>query len=88
MVRLPCVVAAFVGANAAVSEHQANPIRKVVTLLQQMQNKVAAEGKKKEEIYDKFMCYCNNADELLGAAIAEAEKKIRWLVHPLKKTRR
>jgi len=78
MVRLPCVVAAFVGANAnsAVSEHQANPIRKVVTLLQQMQNKVAAEGKKKEEIYDKFMCYCNNADELLGAAIAEAEKKI------------
>jgi len=78
MVRLPCVVAVFVSANAnsAVSEHQANPIRKVVTLLQQMQNKVAAEGKKKEEIYDKFMCYCNNADELLGAAIAEAEKKI------------
>jgi len=76
MVRLPCVVAAFVGANAAVSEHQVNPIRKVVTLLQQMQNKVAAEGKKKQEIYDKFMCYCNNADELLGAAVAEAEKKI------------
>jgi len=76
MVRLPCIVAALAGANAAVTEHQVNPIRKVVTLLQQMQNKVAAEGKKKEEIYDKFMCYCGNADELLGAAIAEAEKKV------------
>jgi len=72
---LPCVVAVLAGANAAVTEHQVNPIRKVVTLLQQMQNKVAADGKKKEAIFDKFMCYCNNADELLGAAIAEAEKK-------------
>jgi len=76
MVRLPCVVAVLAGANAAVTEHQVNPIRKVVTLLQQMQNKVAADGKKKEVIYDKFMCYCNNADELLGAAVAEADKKI------------
>jgi len=75
MVRLPCVVAVLAGANAAVTEHQVNPIRKVVTLLQQMQNKVAADGKKKEAIFDKFMCYCNNADELLGAAISAAETK-------------
>ena len=76
MVRLPCVVAALAGASASVTEHQANPIRKVVTLLQQMQNKVAAEGKKKEAIFDKFMCYCNNADELLGAAVQAADTKI------------
>jgi len=76
MVRLPCVVAALAGASASVTEHQANPIRKVVTLLQQMQNKVAAEGKKKEAIFDKFMCYCNNADVLLGAAVQAADTKI------------
>jgi len=66
-----------VGASEA--EHRANPIRKVVTMLQMMQNKVSAEGKKKQEIFDKFMCYCNNADTLLGGAITAAENKIPML---------
>jgi len=76
------VVAAAVGqASAAENEaqHKVNPIRRVVTMLQQMQNKVTAEGVKKEAIYDKFMCYCKNADDTLGAAIAEAERKIPLL---------
>jgi septal ring factor EnvC (AmiA/AmiB activator) len=66
-------------ANAAEMEHRANPIRKVVTMLQMMQNKVEAEGKKAEEIYDKFMCYCDNADTLLAGAITAAENKIPQL---------
>merc|ERR1719162_2457821 len=48
-------------------------------MLQMMQNKVSAQGKKAEEIYDKFMCYCNNADTLLGGAITAAENKIPML---------
>jgi peptidoglycan hydrolase CwlO-like protein len=66
-------------ADAAEMEHRANPIRKVVTMLQMMQNKVTAEGKKAEEIYDKFMCYCDNADTLLAGAIETAENKIPQL---------
>jgi len=65
--------------GASEVEHRANPIRKVVTMLQMMQNKVSAEGKKKQEIFDKFMCYCNNADTLLGGAITAAENKIPML---------
>jgi len=65
--------------GASEVEHRANPIRKVVTMLQMMQNKVSAQGKKAEEIYDKFMCYCNNADTLLGGAITAAENKIPML---------
>jgi len=60
-------------------EHRANPIRKVVTMLQMMQNKVSVEGKKKEEVFDKFMCYCDNADTLLSGAITAAENKIPQL---------
>jgi len=56
-----------------------NPIRKVVTMLQMMNNKVEADGKKAEAIYDKFMCYCANAEELLGGAITAAENKIPQL---------
>jgi len=61
------------------AQHKVNPIRRVVTMLQMMQNKVAAEADKKEKIYDTFMCYCNNADSTLGAAIDAAEKKIPLL---------
>jgi len=53
-----------------------NPIRKVVVMLQNMQKKIAAEGKKKEAAYDKYMCYCENADSTLGKSIADAEAKI------------
>jgi len=66
-------------ADGASMEHRVNPIRKVVTMLQMMQNKVTAEGKKAEEIYDKFMCYCDNADTLLAGAITTAENKIPQL---------
>jgi len=66
-------------ADATEMEHRVNPIRKVVTMLQMMQNKVTAEGKKAEEIYDKFMCYCDNADTLLAGAITAAENKIPQL---------
>jgi len=54
----------------------ANPIRKVVTMLQSMQKKVTAEGEKEKELYEKFMCYCKNGDEALGKSIADAEAKM------------
>merc|ERR1719174_790489 len=53
-----------------------NPIRKVVTMLQNMQKKIAAEGEKKEAMFDKYMCYCKNADTTLAGSISDAETKI------------
>jgi len=47
-----------------------------VTMLQNMQQKIAAEGAKKEEMFDKYMCYCKNADTTLAASISDAETKI------------
>jgi len=57
----------------------ANPIRKVVTLLQNMQMKITAEGKKKEALFEKYMCYCDNAEETLGKSIKDAEIRIPQL---------
>jgi peptidoglycan hydrolase CwlO-like protein len=79
MVRVATLGLLLACADAAEMEHRVNPIRKVVTMLQMMQNKVTAEGKKAEEIYDKFMCYCENADTLLAGAITTAENKIPQL---------
>merc|ERR1719486_668572 len=54
----------------------ANPIRKVVTLLQNMVSKVEAEGKKEQAAFDKFMCYCKNSGGDLQASIDGANTKI------------
>jgi len=54
----------------------ANPIRKVVNLLQAMQKKVEAEGEKAEELYEKFICYCKTSGGDLQASIEAAEAKI------------
>ena len=35
-----------------------NPIRRIVTLLQEMQKEIETEGEKEEEAFEKFMCYC------------------------------
>jgi len=70
------VLALVVTLGGAVEETAtANPIRKVVTMLQAMQKKVAAEGEKEQELFDKFMCYCKNGDEALAKSISDAEAK-------------
>jgi len=53
----------------------ANPIRKVVTMMQALQSKVEAEGEKEKELFDKYMCYCKNGAEALAKSIADAEAK-------------
>jgi len=66
--------------SQAAEEHAAaNPIRKVVTMLQTMQKKVEAEGEKEQELYEKFMCYCKNSGGDLATSIADAETKVSEL---------
>jgi len=58
--------------NQEQSSVNANPIRKVVTMLQNMQKKVSTEGEKEKALFDKFMCYCKNSDSTLGKSISDA----------------
>merc|ERR1719375_226429 len=57
----------------------ANPIRKVVTMLQDMQKEVEEEGEKEEDMFDKFMCYCSNGEGALDASIAAGKASIEQL---------
>jgi len=58
------------------SENMANPIRKVVVMLQKMEAKIHEEGKKEEELYSKFKCYCKNGGANLGLSIDLANTKV------------
>jgi len=66
------VLTALLASPACAEESAANPIRKVVGMLQSMQKKVQAEGEKEQELFDKFMCYCKNGAAALDKSIADA----------------
>jgi len=57
------------------ADSTANPIRRVVSMLQAMQKKVAAEGEKEKELMEKFKCYCSSSGGSLSESIAAAKAK-------------
>jgi len=68
------------GSCVALTLHTAaNPIRKVVTLLQDMQKEIEAEGETEQKMFDKFMCYCDGNTDGMGKAAEEAGQKITEL---------
>merc|ERR1719487_445276 len=70
--------------SEAESESMANPIRKVVNLLQMMQKKVEAEGVKEAELFEKYMCYCKTCGSELTKSIEDAEVKMPQLMADIK----
>jgi len=65
---------------------RANPIRKVVNLLKMMEGKVVEGGKKAEEVYEQYMCYCKDGTANLETSIAAAEAKIPSLQSSIQET--
>ena len=64
--------ASSVGASVTQMDAQANPIRKVVTLLQDMQGEIAKAGEEEKGLYDKYMCFCEQTNAALGGAATKA----------------
>jgi len=57
------VMLGLLGLTSAVKfsdEARANPIRKVVNMMQKMQTEIEKEGEEEKELYDKFMCHCKS----------------------------
>merc|ERR1719359_974467 len=46
----------MLGACAA---ENGNPLRKIITLLQNLRKEVEVEEEKRKELFEKFMCYCD-----------------------------
>jgi septal ring factor EnvC (AmiA/AmiB activator) len=66
-------------ATASSTEAQANPIRRVVSLLQQMQAKIEEEGKRQTKAMAKYRCYCKTNDEELKKSISDAKANVELL---------
>jgi len=63
-------------ASASSVDDSANPIRKVVTLMQDMQKEIEAEGVKEKELYDKFMCFCDGNNAEMKKSVEDMKGKI------------
>merc|ERR1719387_3215231 len=80
LLRALALAALFTGTWARASvELRANPIRRVVSMLQMMGKKIEAEGETETELFDKFMCYCKTGTSTLKKDVADAEEKLPQL---------
>jgi len=73
---LAAPAASLAGTESSVEAARANPIRKVVNMLQAMQKKVEAEGEKEKALFDKYMCYCKTSGGELQKSISDADTKV------------
>jgi hypothetical protein len=65
--------------QALTLQTEANPIRKVVTILQDMQKELEVEGVTEQKMFDKFMCYCDGNTDGMSKAATDAGQKIEEL---------
>jgi outer membrane murein-binding lipoprotein Lpp len=64
----------------------ANPIRKVVSMLQRIEKKVQAEGERETAMYEKYQCTCKTGGAGLEKSIVGAEAKISELRSAIEET--
>jgi chromosome segregation ATPase len=79
MMRVTALLLCSWSCAALTLQTEANPIRKVVTLLQDMQKEIEAEGEKEKALYDKFMCYCDGNTDGMSKSAEEAAQRITEL---------
>merc|ERR1719191_180632 len=58
---------------------QANPIRKVIGMMQDMQKSVEAKFAEEKKLYEAFMCHCKSGAGSLQASIDTAASQIESL---------
>lgn len=63
-----------------------NPVRRVISMLQVMQNKIDAEGKEEKRLFDKFMCYCQSSASNFEKDVADGGAKIPQLESELEES--
>merc|ERR1719163_1657142 len=79
MLKTVALLALLGVASSAETKLHGNPIRRVVTMLQEMQKSVEKQGETEKELYDKFMCYCETTDGELATSIDQGNTKVSEL---------
>jgi chromosome segregation ATPase len=60
----------------AAVQGQSNPLKKVITLLEEMKKQVTAEGSEDAKSYEQYECWCTTSENEKNAAVAEADRRL------------
>jgi len=71
MMRLAALLMGVTLAATLREQTEMNPIRRVVNILQKMQEEIKTEGEKDQEMAEAFQCYCRNGAGKLSKAVDE-----------------
>jgi len=77
MARLSCVLCLALFAGAAATE--ANPIGKVIELIEGMKKEMMSEGGKEASAYNEFACFCKSTTDQKSTSVKKGEQKINLL---------
>lgn len=77
MLRVVCVFVLF--STALGGDASANPIRKIVGLMQDMIKEIDAEAAKEKVLFDKFMCFCTGGTADLEKTVLDSQTSIKTL---------
>jgi len=77
------VAGLVVAANAATLDQ--SPISRVVGLITELKAKIEGDGKKEQQSYDKYACWCENTLARKAASISEAKDTIEKLQTEIEK---
>merc|ERR1719213_1167506 len=65
-----------VSSNQVKASTSENPMRRIISMLQDMQKEVEREGEAEKEIFEKALCACEGGEEELDKTIADSEAGI------------
>lgn len=76
LLKMRALVACFFIATAHAVAVRENPIRKIVNVLQGMSKETEDEGDRAQELFEKFMCYCQTNEGELTKNVEEARAHV------------
>ena len=71
---LALVNLSLTGVGAVQVRNKVNPIRRVVTLLQEMAKKITEEGEQEAAMYENLECYCGTTSQELKTNVIDATR--------------
>jgi hypothetical protein len=76
-IALLCLQAVFVSSTSTATN--GSPMSRVVALIQQLKAQIEDDGKKEQQSYDKYACWCENTLARKAKDIADAKEQIESL---------
>jgi len=73
------VFVALGAAGAFAKKDKDTPVEKIVSLLEDLQTKIEADGAAEQKMYDKYSCWCETTTQRKSTAIEDATNELRRL---------